>query len=158
MPMQIICSDSETEHRLQLIEDALRKGSTRQAAAASAGISHTTFYEIVRSPDNLARIRTAELECRSRVEQRLTVDALTGDDWRPRVEWLKRRAKDEWSEQIDFKKLDDESLIRLYRAAVGEVDEVIDAEFRPEGSSQGTTVSSSSPVDVPDVQQARIRQ
>ncbi len=100
----------------QKICDALRAGNTRRASAAYIGIDHSTFYNWMNRGENpelkkdgdpkkselpfidfFDAVTRAESECE--VWHVANIKKQASGDWRASVEWLKRRKRDDWSEQ-----------------------------------------------------------
>lgn len=96
--------------------DALRAGNTRRAAALYGGIAESTFYlwmtrgkdprmtkkgepykEDVPFMEFMEAVTRAEADCE--VWHVANIKKQAEGDWRASVEWLKRRRRDDWSEQ-----------------------------------------------------------
>lgn len=123
-------SDALREEVLQQLEQIIGQGVTKSAACAVVGISRDTMYEWVkRFPDAHDRLTRAELKSRSKVEGKFFVDATDGEDWRAREAWLKRRYPDTWGDKLDLRRVDDDTLRRLY-AVTQEDTDALDAEYQ----------------------------
>lgn len=122
-------SDSFREEVIQRIECALSNGITRYAACASVGIGKSTLYELLaKRPDYADRLARADLAFRAKVEQKFGNDAMESTDWRARAEYLKRRYPETWGDRLDLRKVDDDTLRRIYTLHA-ETEEVIDVEY-----------------------------
>ena len=104
----------------QRICDTLARGSTRQASALEAGITRETFYtwlqERVDFSDRVARAESqAEVALTETVFSSGT-DGATAGDWRPAVEWLKRRRRADYGDTLDIRKLDTDTIRELLMA------------------------------------------
>lgn len=101
--------------------DTLARGVTRQAAALEAGIDRDTFYDWLLTRDGFSD-RVARAEAKAEVKLTETVfssgtDGETAGDWRPAIEWLKRRRRADYGDTLDVRKLDDETILRMIAAA-----------------------------------------
>ena len=84
------------------IFDALRLGATQKDAAAAAGIGENTLCEWRRNfQDFRDALTRAEGECAARMAARIHQEATKeGGDWRAALEWLKRRRREEWGDNV----------------------------------------------------------
>lgn len=132
------------ESKKAAILEALRRGNTRRAAAAVAGITPETFYTWLREDLTLSdAVIVAEGEAEASLVGAIRDKA--PEDWRAAESLLKRRFRDAWGDQVDLRKLPDEVLIRLLMGAMQQGSEAlasqntlpepsIDAEYRVEAT------------------------
>ena len=87
------------------ILDAIRVGATQKDAAAAAGIDETTLGRWKNDFADFAYSLTrAEGECAAKMSARLHLEATKADgDWRASVEWLKRRRRDDWGDNVSVR-------------------------------------------------------
>lgn len=112
--MAVSPSQKRAGERLDVILSALRRGATRGSAASAAGIQRETLWQWISEDPNVSdAVARAEADCRRRVEEKFTEDALDGEDWRARSDWLKRRARDDWGDKLDLTGLPDHILLEL---------------------------------------------
>lgn len=86
-----------TPEQSRAIVQALKQGNTRQVAATLAGIGKTTFYEWM---DKDADFADAVLRAEAERESKVVCRILDSEDDRLSLEWLKRRHRDDWGDQI----------------------------------------------------------
>lgn len=110
-----------SEELLRIICDALENGTTRRAACAAAGITHTTFYGWLNDyPAVLDAVSRAEAVCQQRMEAKLVKAA--DNDWRASAFWLERRRRAEYGQQIDLRAVPTERLVELIGGAQDEAE------------------------------------
>ena len=107
------------------ITDALKAGSTRMAAAEYVGVNYETFRRWMNDNiDFYALVTRAESEAEVMFTSTLAKAArgtsTVPGDWRAAESWLKRRRRGEWGDSIDIRKLDDETIIRLFALEAGD--------------------------------------
>lgn len=110
--------------RAESICKALQIGATRTTAAESNGIEYETFRRWMN--DNV-EFYAAVTHAESQAELMFTATLYKSakgtteipGDWRAAESWLKRRRRIDWGDNIDFRKLDDATLLRLLGLASG---------------------------------------
>jgi len=121
---------ARSPQRVNDILAALKIGATRKDAAEFNGIVYDTLRRWIqkgeqelasaveedRDPEGdffgfFVAVRQAEAECAIRMTR--TVTAAGDKDWRPAIEFLKRR-RPEWRDSLDVTKLTTEQLLALY--------------------------------------------
>lgn len=105
--------------------DRLRGGSSRKAAVESGGVDYQTFLNWMHeNSDFSTAVTRAEAEAQIRYEMRLAKEANDPKgDWKAALEWLKRRRRDEWGDNV---------AIRADREAAALL-----AELFPDGAGAG---------------------
>jgi hypothetical protein len=97
----------------------IRHGVTRRSAAMAGGIDKATFYRWMKADATFAtQVEVAEAESVALMEAQLYAQsAKATEDWRAKIEWLKRRNRDDWDEKrpIDLSTLSDEQIIRIFQ-------------------------------------------
>jgi hypothetical protein len=99
--------------------DHIRNGTTIRYAALAAGITHETLYDWCRDKDDFSdAVARAQADCMARVSATV-VKTATGEecagDWRPAIEFLKRRDRAAWGDTLDLRQIPAETLLRLYQ-------------------------------------------
>jgi hypothetical protein len=85
-----------SDTRIATVLESLRVGSSRRAAAASAGISDETLRRwAAKLPSLQVEIEKAEAEATMVATQSVRMAAI-GGDWRAAAWWLERRRYSEW--------------------------------------------------------------
>ena len=80
--------------------EGLRKGYTRNAASARAGVSEDSLVRWVKNYAGFAaQVRDAEAEAESKFTDAI-YNAADEGDWKAGLEWLKRRRREEWGDNI----------------------------------------------------------
>ena len=80
--------------------DGLKRGLTRQACCALGGITDETFSNwLKRNLDFLDLVTQAEAEA-ERVFTESIYNAANEGDWKAGLEWLKRRRRDEYGDNV----------------------------------------------------------
>lgn len=112
--------DDATEKR---VLDSIRKGNFREVAAASAGISRSTFYNWVaagrrqksgRLFDFVAKLEQAEAEAEERLVGR--IDSAAEKDWRADAWRLERKVPERWARRaVAGEETTDPKLLKLQR-------------------------------------------
>jgi hypothetical protein len=109
-----------TESNARKIVAALKKGATRTAAAAKAGLSLATLSRWCEADAEFAEsIAIAEGCAEASVSEVLFDAATKGREWRAGESWLKRRRRHEWGDSLNVSKFSDEELIARTAAALG---------------------------------------
>jgi len=116
-----------SEEIAERICHTLAQGVTRQCAALEAGITRETFYHWLETRDGFSdRVARAE----SIAEQKLTETVFaagtsgeTAGDWRPAIEWLKRRRRADYGDTLDVRKLDADTILQMLRAQQQDIPE-----------------------------------
>jgi hypothetical protein len=85
--------------------DALKIGATRKAAVRHAGIDYQTFLNwLGRYSSFSSEVASSEAMAELRFTSTLAAAAQGSEgkpgDWRPALEWLKRRRREEWGDHI----------------------------------------------------------
>ena len=94
------------------IATLLRSGCTRRDATGSVNISHTTFYTwLEKNLHFFQLVEAAESFCAVKMTTLIVQAADT--DPKYALEWLKRRRRDEWGDNINLNRLSDDDLIAL---------------------------------------------
>ena len=82
------------------IVSALKMGNTRQASFGYVGVAKSSFYRWI---DDNGTFRDAVTRAEASAEVShvgILAQAAAGGDWRASLEWLKRRKRDEWGDNI----------------------------------------------------------
>ena len=88
-----------TEERARGICEDLRKGASRRDASEHNGIDEDTLVRWVHRFTGFAgQVREAEADCATAMSELVTVHAMT--DAKYAVEWLKRRRRAEWGDNV----------------------------------------------------------
>lgn len=109
----------------------LRRGATRRAAALAAGISYQTFYNWINDTENgvtfFDAVARAEAEGEIAFTESVAKAALGTEnvpgDYKASIELMRRRYP-EWRDQLEIKRLDDDTILRLLRAAQEQQDAI----------------------------------
>ena len=106
--------------------DHLKTGCTRKDAYGAVGIDAGTFANwLTRYSDFSYAVGVAEAEVANNMT-RIVVKAATAGDWRAALEWLKRRRRDEWGDNLSLSRLSDEDVIALATGGVSGVNQAGD--------------------------------
>lgn len=99
------------------IATLLRGGCTRKDASASVGVHYTTFLNwIERYPQFLEQVETAEGF--AAVKMTTILMKAAEKDWKAALEFLKRRRRDEWGDNLSLSRLSDEDVIAIAEGRV----------------------------------------
>ena len=80
-----------SDERIEVILESLRRGNTRSASSAAAGISRATFYRWIEEDETLRdSVEKAEAEAETRFADRI-LDAADSGVWTAAAWWLERR-------------------------------------------------------------------
>lgn len=125
-----------SEERAKKITDAIRIGATHRAACNANGISQSTFYlwlkqfpqfsEDVNQAEGqaelnhtttIAQAAAGKIVVKEKITEKNGVRTIEREyipaDWRASIEWLKRRRRPDYGDQVDIRRLDDDTLLRL---------------------------------------------
>ncbi len=85
-----------SDERIEVILESLRRGNTRSASSAAAGISRATFYRWIEEDETLRdSVEKAEAEAETRFADRI-LDAADSGQWTAAAWWLERRRHQEY--------------------------------------------------------------
>ena len=101
-----------TEEKANQIATLLRAGCTRKDAAGSVGVNYTTFLSWLTRFPSFASL-TESAESYAAVKMTTIVTKAADTDWKAALEWLKRRRRDEWGDNINLSRMSDADLIAL---------------------------------------------
>ena len=105
------------EAKAEKLSTLLRGGCTKRDAAGSIGVSEDTLARWIRNNAVFAeQVRAAESLCAVKMTAKITAAAET--DWKAALEWLKRRRRDEWGDNLNLSRMSDADLIALASGSV----------------------------------------
>jgi len=100
--------------------NTLARGATRLGAALEAGINPDTFYDWLEKREDFSdRVARAEGEAEVALTESVFASATQAEakgDWKPAIEWLKRRRRADYGDTLDVRKIDAETLLRLLQS------------------------------------------
>jgi hypothetical protein len=106
-----------TEEKMAAICTRLRAGCTRKDSAESVGTHYQTLWDWMQAdPAVRERVERAEAECA--VEMTALLMQAARVDAKFALEWLKRRRRDEWGDNLSLSRLSDEDVIALAEGRV----------------------------------------
>lgn len=113
------------EEKAAQIATLLRNGCTRKDAIGSVNISYPTFLTwLDRNLSFFNLVESAESYCAVKMTTRIVKAA--DDDPKYALEWLKRRRRDEWGDNLSLSRLSDEDVIALATGGVPGTDKAGD--------------------------------
>ncbi len=98
-----------TPEIIELVSNAVLHGASYQSAARSGGIHYDTFNEWMKkgreAKSGIYRefseaLETANAQCEVNMVRVIQSAAAKGD-WKAALEWLKRRRRNEWGDNVD---------------------------------------------------------
>ena len=113
------------EEKAAQIATLLRSGCTRKDAAGSVSIDYTTFLNWIDRYSSFSILVTAA-EAFAAVKMTTILTKAADGDWRAALEWLKRRKRDEWGDNLSLSRLSDEDVIALATGGVPGTDKAGD--------------------------------
>ena len=113
------------EEKAAQIATLLRSGCTRKDAVGSIGIDYTTFLRWIEHNPSFANLVTSA-EAFAAVKMTTILTKAADGDWRAALEWLKRRKRDEWGDNLSLSRLSDEDVIALATGGVPGTDKAGD--------------------------------
>ena len=138
-----------TEERAAQIATLLRGGCTRKDAVGSIGVDYHTFLNWLSQFSSFSTLITSA-ESFAAVRMTTLVTKAAEQDAKFALEWLKRRRRDEWGDNVavslpNLEEFDDDELDRI---AAGEPIERVSASSRSRRA--GKTPTSAEPTEQPD--------
>lgn len=110
-----------------VIVDAILHGSTYKDAAESAGVDYNTFNEWMKKGAEAKSgtyrefneaVSIANAECAKNMVRVIQSAAAKGD-WKAALEWLKRRRRSDWGDNVDVTSAGQALTVKIVKASDG---------------------------------------
>ena len=101
-----------TEEKAAQIATLLRGGCTRKDAVGSIGVDYQTFLNWYETNSSFSGL-VISAESFAAVKMTTLVTKAAEQDAKYALEWLKRRRRDEWGDNINLSRLSDAELVTL---------------------------------------------